>query len=98
MSISHLETAKKLREQGKRLGRAGVSERIFTLVDEFNKNRSYKNAVVLAGKLKALSQVCKFDGYWDEKCQSGFINETYDIERVSLIGTLPNSEESWWIK
>lgn len=98
MSILHLEIAKDLKEQGKRLGRAGLAERVLTLVDEFNKNRSYKNAIVLAGKLKAISQACKFDGYWDEKCSAGFDFEIQDLENVSGNGTLPEGKESWWIK
>ncbi len=97
MSIRHLETAKKLRVQGKRLGRAGLSERVFTLVDEFNKHRSYKNAIVLAGKLKAIAMACKFDSYWDEKCSIGFEFEADALEVVSPLGTLPNDKESWWI-
>lgn len=98
MSIYHLEVAKKLKLEGKRLGRAGLAERVFTLVDEFNKNRTYKNAIVLAGKLKAISQACKSDSYWDEKCSMGFQFESQGLEEVSLIGTLPEGRESWWIK
>ncbi len=98
MSIHALETAKKLRVEGKRLGRAGLSERVFTLVDEFNENRTYKNAIVLAGKLKAIAQACKSDGYWDEKCGMGFQFEAEALESVSLIGTLPDGRKSWWIK
>lgn len=98
MSIRHLKISKKLREEGKRLGRAGLSERVFTLVDEFNNNRSYKNAIVLAGKLKAIAMACKFDSYWDEKCSIGFEFEQDSLEVVSIIGTLPEGKESWWIK
>lgn len=100
MSIRSLEQSKKLRLEGKRLGRAGLAERVFTLVDEFNReeNRSYKNAIVLAGKLKAIAQACKCDGYWDEKCSVGFEFESRDLEQVSLTGTMPEGKESWWIK
>jgi hypothetical protein len=98
MSIRHLEQAKRLKLEGERLGRQGLSERVFTLVDEFNKNRSYKNAIVLAGKLKAIAQACKFDGYWDEKCSSGYEFEVSDLENVTISGTLPDRDESWWIK
>lgn len=98
MSIRHLEQAKRLRLEGSRLGRAGLAERVFTLVDEFNKNRSYKNAIVLSGKLKAIAQACKYDGYWDEKMSSGFEFEASDLENVTINGTLPDRDESWWIK
>lgn len=98
MAIRSIEIAKELKAEGKRLGRAGLAERVLTLVDEFNKNRTYKNAIVLAGKLKAIAQACKFDCYWDEKCSSGFEFEQRDLASVSLIGTLPDGRESWWIK
>lgn len=99
MSIQSLQDSKKIREQGKRLGRVGMSERVFTLVDEFNENRSYKNAIVLAGKLKAIAQAAKSDGYWDEKCSTGYQIEMRDLEEVDrLLGTLPEGRKSWWIK
>lgn len=101
MSIRSLEIAKELKIQGKRLGRAGLAERVFALVDEFNKNRTYKNAIVLAGKLKAISQACNFDGYWSEKNSTGFHFEAEDLHRVGTggtPGTLPEGQESWWIK
>jgi hypothetical protein len=97
MSIYALEVSKKLRVQGKRLGRAGMSERVFTLVDEFNENRTYKNAIVLAGKLKAIAQASKCDGYWDEKCSIGFRKECEALEDVTQFGTHPHGK-SWWIK
>lgn len=98
MSIRHLDIAKKLKCEGKRLGRAGLAERVFALVDEFNNNRTYKNAIVLAGKLKAISQACRFDSYWDEKNSAGFEFEARDLESVTITGTLPDRDESWWIK
>lgn len=98
MSIYHLKIAKKLKAQGNRLGRQGLSERVFTLVDEFNEDRSYKNAIILAGKLKAISQAAKSDSYWDEKCSAGFEHEHHDLEEVTTLGTLPNGRKSWWYK
>lgn len=98
MSIYPLEQAKRLRAEGKRLGRQGLAERVFTLVDEFNKNRSYKNAIVLAGKLRAIAQACKYDSYWNEKCSTGFDFEFHDLQRTTKMGTIGEGEESWWIK
>lgn len=98
MSIQALNIARDMKRCGSRLGRAGLAERVFTLVDEFNKNRTYKNAIVLAGKLKAISQACKFDCYWDEKCSMGFEFERRDLEHVKQTGTVEGKEESWWIK
>lgn len=98
MSIRSIEIAKRLREQGERLGRQGLAERVFTLVDEFNEERTYKNAIALAGRLKAIAQACKFDSYWDEKCGVGFDHETYDLEIAGITGQLPEGRKSWWIK
>ena len=99
MSIRNLEIWKECQAEGKRLGRAGLAERIFALVDEFNKPeiRSYKNAIVLAGRMKAIAMACSFDGYWDEKCSTGFHQERHDLTQVSITGTLPNGKSSWWI-
>lgn len=98
--MSNIKDFVALKKQGARLGRAGLSKRVFTLVDEFNReeNRSYKNAMVLAGKLKAIAQAAKFDSYWDEKMSSGFQFEKQDLESVTLLGTLSDRDESWWIK
>jgi hypothetical protein len=106
MSIHSLRDWKALKEQGKRLGRQGLSERVFTLVDEFNKeeNRSYKNAMVLAGRLKAIAHAATFDSYWDEKASIGYENEKYDLKACVFPSCkLPKEDgtvgaDSWWIK
>lgn len=100
MSSKSLSDWKNLKKQGNRLGRAGLSERVFTLVDEFNssENRSYKNAMVLAGRLKAIAQAATFDSYWNEKMSQGFEFEKRDLENCSLLGTLPEGRKTWWIK
>ena len=64
-----------LKEAGKMLGRAGISERIMAHVKEFNDDPTYKHAVRLAGKLKALAIACEYDSYWDEKQAIGFYDE-----------------------
>ena len=78
MGILHLEFAKQLRKEGKRLGRAGLSQRVIKLVSRFD--GSYKEAMTLAGRLKAITQAAKFDGYWDEKCCIGFQKEYEEIQ------------------
>lgn len=99
MSIRNLELAKKMKAQGARLKRDGLAEVVFCLVDEFNENRSYKNAMVLAGRLKAIAQAAKFDSYWNEKCSTGYEMEVRDLENaVYPAGKLPNGESRWWIK
>lgn len=104
MSIQSLRDWKELKKQGQRLKRQGLSERVFTLVDEFNQNRSYKNAMVLAGRLKAVAQAATFDSYWDEKMSAGYRSEKNDLQVCSdTSAKLPNEDgtfgrESWWIK
>lgn len=66
-----------LRDQGERLGRAGLSRRIISLVAEFQKNPTYIGAVILAGRLSAIATACKFDEYWREKSEDGFIKEMH---------------------
>jgi len=79
----HLKQAKELRARGKILGRKGLSERVFALVDNFNEARTYKNAMNLAGRLKAISQAAKYDGYWDEKVCIGFQDEYNDLAVIA---------------
>lgn len=102
MSIHSLKTWKQLKKQGERLGRAGLSERVFTLVDEFNENRTYKNAMVLAGRLKAIAQAATFDSYWNEKMSAGFQFEIADLEICEMpackIKKSDGTYGSWWIK
>jgi|GEM_PF-2339143 len=79
MTIQHLEWAKELRKEGERLGRSGMSQRVLKCVEEFD--GSYKGAMILAGRLKAIAQAAKCDDYWDEKVNKGFISELSDIKR-----------------
>lgn len=80
MSIYRLQQSKILREHGKRLGRAGMSQRVFDLVDKFMENRTYKNAMNLAGRLQAIAMAARCDCYWDEKVRGGFQSEFYQIQ------------------
>lgn len=104
MSIQSLKDWKALKAQGQRLGRDGLSERVNTLVDEFNENRTYKNAMVLAGRLKAIAQAATFDSYWDEKMSQGYNCEKNDLSNcVKPSCKLPMEDgsigrSSWWYK
>jgi hypothetical protein len=70
MSIPAIVYAKQLKAAGERLDRAGLSERVIDLVAEFD--GSYKGAMKLAGRLKAIAGAAKFDGYWTEQVDEGF--------------------------
>lgn len=78
---ARLQWANDLKAEGARLGREGMSLRVLAAVKEFD--GSYKGAMVLAGRLKAISQMAAADGYWREKVEDG-----YHRERNLL--TIPN--------
>ena len=82
MTIQHLEEAKELRKQGDRLGRAGMSQYVIKAVDEFD--GSYKGAMKLAGKLKAITLAARGDSYWDEMWRRGYTRALSEIERFEL--------------
>lgn len=70
MSIMDLERSKTLRGYGTKLGREGMSLRVLGAVAEFD--GSYKGAMILSGRLKAIAQMAKSDDYWDEQVQKGY--------------------------
>lgn len=81
MSLS-LKISKDLRKQFERLGRDGISQRINDLVLEFAKKYPeghYKEGVILAGRLRALSLAARADGYWREKTDHGFHCEAQEL-------------------
>ena len=81
MSIHSLEISKGLRKQCARLGRAGLSQRANDLILEFAKKHPtghYREAIILAGRLRAISIAARADGYWGEKTDSGFYDEALD--------------------
>jgi len=75
MTIASLEWSKKLRSDGERLGREGLSKRVIQLVDDYAEDGSYKGAMILAGRMKAIAQAAGFDDYWKEKVDIGYHKE-----------------------
>jgi hypothetical protein len=75
MSIPSLQNAKTLKAAGAALGRAGMSERVIAAVKAFD--GSYKGAMRLAGRLKAISQMASADEYWREQVDHGFRTELH---------------------
>lgn len=53
-------------------GRSGISELIMKEVWQFAKDKTYKRAVRLAGKLRLLAELCEADEYWKEKMLMGY--------------------------
>jgi len=78
MSTYSLEISRKLRNEGDRLGRDGLSQRVNDLVLEFaqkHPNGHYREGIILAGRLRAISLAARADSYWGEKTDSGFYDE-----------------------
>jgi hypothetical protein len=91
MSIAHIEEAKELREQGERLGRAGMSQRAHQLISEYmekNPDGHYKECIELVGRLHAIYIATKANGYWREKANDGYERERYDIKRFIPIAVV----------
>lgn len=82
MSVVDMKWSKELRASGDRLGRAGLSEAVIEAVAGFD--GSYKGAMVLAGRLKAISQAARFDGYWSEKVEDGFHKQREILSEATL--------------
>lgn len=76
MTIQSLERSKTLRVRGVKLGREGMSQRVLAAVADFESaGKSYKGAMYLAGRLKAIAQMAASDEYWAEQVDDGFIRE-----------------------
>lgn len=52
-------------------GRQGIAERILEIAKEIVEVGSYKRAVVGAGQMQHLAELCEADSYWDEKASYG---------------------------
>jgi hypothetical protein len=65
--------AKGFQKVGKKLGREGMSLRAIAAVKDFD--GSYKGAMILAGRMKAIAQMAKADDYWDEQVSKGYHQE-----------------------
>lgn len=78
--MSDIKTHKKLRLEGERLGRAGLSKRVCDLVAEFD--GSYVGAMILAGRMRAIATAAGCDDYWTEKVQRGYWSEVDGLPRV----------------
>lgn len=71
-----------LKALGRKLGRAGMAEQVILAVKEFD-GESYKDAMRLAGKLKAIAVAAQCDDYWSEKVNVGMSQGLYDMRRAA---------------
>lgn len=78
----HLEWAKRLKKAGAVLGRDGLSRRACAIMLEAvaNSAASFKEAMIAAGRLKAIAAAAKYDGYWTEKVDDGYHKEMHFLE------------------
>lgn len=82
MSVFDMRTAKSLKMHGERLGRDGLSERAMQIMDDFAKARGMREAMKVAGRMKALAAAAKFDDYWTEQVDKGFSAEVAKIMTI----------------
>lgn len=81
MSIMSLEWSRRLKATGEVLRRDGLSDRAAKImVDLVTKSGSYKEAMIAAGRLKAICQAARYDGYWTEQVEDGFHKEMAFLE------------------
>jgi hypothetical protein len=73
MSAFDMKISAELRKAGAKLGREGLSLAVIDAVRQFD--GSYKAAMVLAGRLKAVAHAAKADGYWSEKVEDGYFKQ-----------------------
>lgn len=56
-------------------GRAGISARIIEIARQIVEVDSYKRAVIGAGQIQLLAELCDADDYWSEKAHYGHETE-----------------------
>jgi hypothetical protein len=52
-------------------GRTGIAERILEVAKQIVEVDSYKRAVIGAGQIRLLAELCDSDDYWSEKASYG---------------------------
>lgn len=60
-------------------GRQALAERVLEIAREIIDTNSYKRAIVGAGQIQALADLCESDSYWDEKRFKGYCSERRNI-------------------
>lgn len=84
MAIQAIENAKILRKYGKQLGREELAKKVLKIAQEIIDDGSYKGAIRGAGKMRAITDCCKFDDYWTEKFELGWnevLTEAQNFDR-----------------
>ena len=69
---------KVMQKWGRQVGREGMSRAAIQAVEEFD--GSYKGAIKLAGRMKAIAEAAKCDDYWSEKMQMGYSSQLWSAK------------------
>ena len=78
MAIKSISDAKALKMYGAALGRERIALKIISICKAVAEQKDYKVAINAAGRIRALTECCKFDLYWEEKMLAGFSAELYE--------------------
>lgn len=85
MSVLQIEWSRRLKKAGEVLRRDGLSQRAAKImVDLVTTTGSYKEAMVAAGRLKAIAAAARYDHYWTEKVDDGFHKEMAWLEAEAM--------------
>ena len=81
---------KDMQKWGKAVGRSGMSEEAITAVKEFD--GSYKGAMMLAGRMKAIAQAAGCDEYWREQVGKGYGKQLSKTQRQNRLRAMKRTE------
>lgn len=71
-ATTRISDAAKFRAEGQRIGREGMSKRVMEAVTQWRAaGETYKGAMLLAGRLKAIAAMASNDEYWREQVDKG---------------------------
>lgn len=72
----------RFRKYGRSLTREQMSSMVKRAVDEYAQNEGPKNAMILAGRLKAIAMMAASDDYWSEQVSKGFDREFFAMTQT----------------
>ena len=85
MGNFRLQQNYKLAAHGDKIGREAMSKIVIAAVEEWRASgETYKGAMFLAGRLKAVAQMAKLDDYWNEQVEKGFTLEYHKVLAAKL--------------
>ncbi len=88
--MSNIQEWSACKKAGANMNREEMSLMVDKCVEEYIADKSYKKAMELAGRLKAMTQAAKSDGYWTEQVNRGYTKQKWELESLS------NSRDEFW--